>query len=221
MLSTRYFFMDEFTQFIPALRKYKCKEVHFAKGEYIKPPCRKLRYNYLFLDGLCRLSVLHDTGSERIIGFWGHGSMYPIIANTQEFFLEDSILVKAVTPVRALRFDVDTTRTIMREIPDVSVAMIDHYGKYGNLYMYYLTTVAFDPLKTRLCGILSIYHTNFNATDIPLNQNDLASLVGAKRESVVKIIRELKSEGIIQTCNGKTKILSLEKLEQYQSSLNT
>lgn len=50
---------------------------------------------------------------------------------------------------------------------------------------------------------------------VPITQADLASLAGAKRESVVKVLRELREGGLIETHSGKIRILDMDALLAY------
>jgi len=50
--------------------------------------------------------------------------------------------------------------------------------------------------------------------DIDLTQSDLASMIGATRESVNKEIRLLREKGLITTTGGKIRICNLERLKR-------
>lgn len=138
-----------------------------------------------------------------MVGCWGHGSMYPIITTKQDFFLEYSIVLQAMTEVTVLRYTTDVIRQIMKEVPEISYEMIDHYCKFTNLFLYCITTQSFEPLTSRVCNILALYYQHFHDLLVPITQADLASLAGAKRESVVKVLRELREGGLIETHSGK------------------
>lgn len=60
--------------------------------------------------------------------------MYPIITTKQDFFLEYSIVLQAMTEVTVLRYTTDVIRQIMKEVPEISYEMIDHYCKFTNLF---------------------------------------------------------------------------------------
>lgn len=138
--------------------------------------------------------------------------MFPIVTSRQKFTLEYSIIATAVTEVVVSAFDINSTRNFMGDHPDISYAMIDHYCKYTNLFLYSATTEAFDSLKMRICSILMIYYLNFGTTTIPVNQSDIASLLGANRQSVVKILKQLRDDGLVDTIKGKLSITDTEKL---------
>ena len=46
--------------------------------------------------------------------------MYPIITTKQDFFLEYSIVLQAMTEVTVLRYTTDVIRQIMKEVPEIS-----------------------------------------------------------------------------------------------------
>lgn len=150
-----------------------------------------------------------------MVGCWGNGSMYPIITTKQDFFLEYSIVLQAMTEVTVLRYTTDVIRQIMKEVPEISYEMIDHYCKFMNLFLYCITTQSFEPLTSRVCNILALYYQHFHDLLVPITQADLASLAGAKRESVVKVLRELREGGLIETHSGKIRILDMDALLAY------
>lgn len=219
MLQTRYLFANEFDRFLGIFERYPHKEVAFKRKECLKSPCDKFRYNYLIRKGLCKVSVIHDSGDEKIIGYWGPGSIYPIICTEQEFLLEDSIIVTAMSDMDTWQFDTPTTKQCIHDYPDIAVEMIDHYCKFTNLLFFCATSQTYEDVKTRVCNMLLIYHQNLHTMDVPLSQSELASIIGAKRESVVKILRNLREDKIIATSRSHIRILSLDGLSQTQSLL--
>ena len=219
MLQTRYYFTNEFNRFIPILEQYPHETVFFRKKDYLKPPGDIFRYNYLIIDGFCKVSVIHASGEEKIIGYWGPGSIYPIICTEQAFLLETSIVVTAMTPMTAWRYNTAVTKTYIYDHPDISYEMIDHYGKFTNLLFFCTAAQTYEDLKIRLCSMLLICRQNLKSSEIPLSQAELASMIGAKRESVVKILKELRENEIIATTHSRIHILSIKKLEKLSSLL--
>lgn len=219
MLETRYFYTDEFTRFLPIFEKYPHTALTVKKGECLKKPDTRFYYNDLILSGMARLSVLHASGEDRVVGYWGRGSMYPIITTQQDFFLEYAITLEALTDVSVLRYTTDAIRLIMKDVPEIAYEMIDHYCKFTNLFLYFVTTQAFEPLTNRVCNILTLYYQHFHDLEVPITQADLASLAGAKRESVVKVLRELRTEGLIETSSGRIRIRDIESMNAYISCL--
>lgn len=219
MLQPRYYYTNEFDRFMPIFEQYSHEVVAFQKKQNLKSSNDIFRYNYLIVKGFCKVSVIHDSGDQKIIGYWGNGSIYPIICAKQKFQLEDSILVTAVTDMITWRFDPASTRQCIADHPEIAFEMIDHYCKFTNLLFFCATTQTYESVKSRVCNMLLIYQHNTNSCCVPLSQSDLASLIGAKRESVVKILRELRENKIISTSRSEIQILSTEALNEFTSLL--
>lgn len=219
MLQTRYYFTDEFTAFDSLLKAYRYRTVSFEKGALLKSPAEKFIYNYYVQKGFCKVSVVHDSGAEKVIGFWGPGSVYPIICAEQNFILEHSIVVTAISEMTTLAFGADETKKIMADHPQVAYEMIDHYCKFTNLLFFLTTAQTFDDIKTRVCTMLFVYYQNSGTDLLSLTQSELASIIGARRESVVKVLKELRAQKIIETTKNQIHILSLEKLMHFGSLL--
>lgn len=212
MLPTRYYFTNEFDPYIDDLYKYSHSDIDFRKGMDLKKVSEKFLYSYLILEGFCKYSVYHSSGSEKVIGYWGPGSICPIVCTEQDFVLEYSLKITAITPMKTKRYDAKEIRKIIADHPKIAYEMIDHYGKYSNLLLFCLTTQTYENLRTRVCNMLYIFSQNSNSDEFPLSQKELASIIGANRQSVVKVLKELKEEQIILTNNKKIRILSIEKL---------
>lgn len=219
MLQTRYYFEKEFIQFYPILSNYPYHLKRYHKGDYLVKAGDLFDFNHYLLSGLIKVSVLHESGDDKIIAYFGPHSIYPIIANEKPFILESSILVQALSDVETMAFSFATTREIMCEHPEISMAMIDHYCKFTNYLFFQETTQTYEPLITRVCNMLYIYLENFHSPHFDLTQSDLASSIGATRAAVVKVLKKLRDEKIIQTSRTQITITDKDKLIHYCSVL--
>lgn len=219
MLQTRYYFEKEFIQFYKILSQYPYHLKRYHKGDYLVKAGDLFDFNHYILSGLIKVSVLHDSGDEKIIAYFGPHSIYPIIANEKPFILESSILVQALSDCETMAFTFATTRKIMTDHPEVSIAMIDHYCKFTNYLFFQETTQTYEPLMTRVCNMLYIYLENFNSNDFDLTQSDLASSIGATRTAVVKVLKNLRDEKIIETGRNKITIINKDQLINHCSLL--
>ena len=82
-----------------------------------------------------------------------------------------------------------------------------------------LTLFTQHPARERLALQLVVlrekYKSNFQPgepVEINMSRNDLASLVGTARENVVRMLTELKEEGILETKGRKIIVLDVRKL---------
>ncbi|MHA4808526.1 Crp/Fnr family transcriptional regulator [Flavitalea flava] len=72
-----------------------------------------------------------------------------------------------------------------------------------------------ERLALQLIVLREKYKVNFQPgmpVEINMSRNDLASLVGTVRENVVRVLGELKEEGIIETKGRKIMVLDVKRL---------
>lgn len=219
MLLTRYFFVGEFRYLLPVFMRYPHSTVTFCKDDYLSKPGDSFSKVYYITDGLARLSVLHDSGEDKIFGFWGHDSMYPIICKEQKFSLEYSILIKALTEVKAIAFSVETFKQILAENPEITYEVVDHYCRYSNLLLFHATTQSYENIATRICNLLYLYlyYVPNHKNCVDLSQQDIASLIGTSRVCVSRELALLKQDGLIRTSRGKVYVLDYDGIERKSS----
>jgi CRP-like cAMP-binding protein len=73
--------------------------------------------------------------------------------------------------------------------------------------------VPVDPrVVRRLLGLVDTYGGGAAGTEIPLTQEDLASLAGTSRASVNRVLGELEADGVVAVHRGRIVVLSREAL---------
>lgn len=217
-IQPRFYFGNEFSEFRSVFADYPHKVVYANPGTHLKPVGEYMDGNFYLAEGVCQVTVHHDSGANRLIGFWGADSIYPIIASDQHFNLERTIAQCAITETRAWKFSFETTRRIMKEHPEVSYAMIDHYGRYTNALKFLATAQTYESLRTRICNAFYIRDI-YGSVGPAMTQSELASIIGARRESVVKVLAQLKSDGIVESDGRKIWVTDREALERECSAL--
>lgn len=204
MLYPRYYFSDEFKEFEGTFRKHGAETLSFRKGDHLKGPAQYLDRCFYVVSGYCSVYVGHSSGNSRLIGFWGPGSIYPLMTTENRFFLETAIDVKAVVDMEVLALSMDCMRGSIEEDPKIAFAAIDHYGAYTNLLKFEAAAQTYEDALMRVSNILYIRYDNFLESSVRLTQGDIASMAGLRRESVVKVLRHLRSEGIVSERGNPT-----------------
>ena len=82
-----------------------------------------------------------------------------------------------------------------------------------------LLKLAYNSVKKRVAEALLLVEKHYEQTEAPqaelsISRDDLACIVGASKETVIRILAELKEEGFIETNWTKITILQPEKLAQ-------
>lgn len=216
---TRYYYIGEFSKYIDILKAYPHKEKIFQRGEYLCAPSSALKSIYFVEKGLTKLSVTHDSGEDKIFGFWGEGSIFPIICTEQKFNLEYSILMKAVTSVKTIVFTPEVFKKILHEHDAVTYEVVDHYCRFCNMLLFNTTAQSYESVLTRICNVIYtyLYYVKPENGCVQLSQEDIASIIGASRVTVARELSELRNQEIIKTSREKIFVLDHKKIQTYAS----
>ena len=87
----------------------------------------------------------------------------------------------------------------------------------------YLTDIAQKSVKERLAEVIVQLVNDFGLDSdkimkITITREELANIVGTATESVIRLISEFKSEGILESKGRKLRILNKNKLSEISNS---
>lgn len=196
------------------LREYQKEETIFRQGDY----SREL---YVVERGKVRIFRISPSGNETSINIF---ATYEIIG---EFATIDeqprSATAKAVGECALLEIAGSKFLQHMRAMPDLALGMNRLLAGKVRWTAAYAEAIAQYDAAGRLLHILLLYNEQFGeeveegkryVLDLALNQGDLASLVGARREWINRILQYWRSQGLIEHQPGKIVILDLPRAQQ-------
>jgi CRP-like cAMP-binding protein len=155
------------------------------------------------------------------------GEQIIYVANTGELIGYHAVLSDNRYPDSAAALEKSTITFIPREDFLATLEKSDVLGKKLLKTLSHefavlansLTLFTQHPVRERLALQLVVlrekYKVNFQPgepVEINMSRNDLASLVGTARENVVRMLTELKDEGILETKGRKIIVLDVRKL---------
>mgnify|MGYP005838179287 FL=1 len=200
------------------LREYDKGEIIFHQGDHS-------RDLYVVMKGKVRVFRTSPSGNETSIDIF---SAHHIIG---EFATVDdeprSATAKAITRCALLAMTQDRFLQRAREMPELALGMMRLLASKVRWTAAYAETIAQFDAAGRLLHILLLYNEKFgeeiekgkrDGLDLSLNQTDLASLVGARREWVNRILRDWHRRGLIECSAGKIIILDLPAVERERDS---
>lgn len=114
--------------------------------------------------------------------------------------------------------------SLIKKNSDFALSLIQLSCKELNQANIYIKDIAQKTVRERLAEILLMLSDTFNVDaegfiTINLTREDLSSIVGTATESVIRILSEFKSEGLIELKGKKIKILNLKKLKLISDSI--
>lgn len=195
-------------------RKYKSKEIIFHKGD-------DSRMLYVVMEGKVRIFGTGPAGNEISIRIFSPEDMIG------EFAAIDgrtrSTTAQAVENCILLEMEQARFVQSLREMPDLSMGMIMLLVGKLRWTTAYVETIAQYNTVGRLIQTLLHYIRKFGKeieagkryeVDLSMSQADLASMVGAGREWINRILRDWSQRGLIEYERSKITILDLPAIEK-------
>jgi CRP/FNR family cyclic AMP-dependent transcriptional regulator len=200
------------------LRKYGKDEIIFHQGD-------ESREMYIVVEGKIRIFKISPSGGETSLTIFSKGDIMGEFAPIDS--QPRSATAKAIVPTTLLQIMRDRFACYMREMPDLTLAMNKVLVAKIRWTAAYAETIAQYDAAGRLLHILLLYNEKLGEEiepgkryilDLGLNQTDLASLVGARREWVNRLLRDWRKRNLIEFKAGQITILDLPAVEAERDS---
>ena len=143
-----------------------------------------------------------------IIGFRSVLSQEPACTSTK--VIQDAIV--CFIPSHALT-------QLLQQNPDFSMELIQRTCKELGRANSYITDIAQKSVRERLAEVLIQLMETFglaqdNTLQIGLTREELSNMVGTATESVIRLLSEFKSDGLIEIKGRKIKIVDIRSLKR-------
>lgn len=194
-------------------RTYGKKEIIFHQGDTSHD-------FYLIMSGRVRIFCNSPSGNETTIRILSPNEMIgefaPIDGHPR------SATAQAITSCTLLKLRQERFLTCLRELPDFAMTFLGLLVQKLRSITEYAETIAQYDIGGRLLHIILYYNTKIGKeiirnkryeVDLGLNQGDLASMVGARREWVNRLLGRWREEGLIDFSRGRITILDLPAVE--------
>lgn len=209
----KYFFSKDFCEFEDIFIKYGIK-CEFEKDEIISAQGDTLKNSFYIKKGIMQVSVGHEIGKEKTISFMGKGSLFPIGISEHRYKMEYSIVEKAFTYVEAYKLEYEKLRKIVIDNSSLAVSIIEHNCDFTSFLFYEISSLSYDNIRCKVSNILYTLICNgpFENNIIELKQEDIASIIGASRIQVARVLQFLRINNVISTRRNFIEILDIDKL---------
>lgn len=213
MITPRYFFSEDFRLYENMLREINHSIEYYNKGDILCDVDSNFNKVYFILSGILRLSVLHDSGHEKTISFYGTGTIQPYYY-PMEFQLEKSLIYTAMNDVKVLVFSKSDIGKLANKDNDFNSSLLVGMVKLVNILICDMSSSLYDNGLIKICNFLYSYYTAGDRTNnsVELRQDELASVAGMNRINTAKHLKELRDREIIKTERNRIVILKLDEL---------
>lgn len=173
-----------------------------GRGDTIFAPTPDPRSVYLLERGLVRIYRLSHDGEEATLGYVRPGEIFGELGAIAGYARES--FAQAVRPSRVLRVPAKEFLRVLAEHPKIALSVTTQIGNRFKRIESRVENLVFRSLRSRIGYILLELAEDFGRADggthlidLPLSQQDLATLVGATRQSVNGCLGELRGLGLI------------------------
>jgi len=189
-----------------------------ARGEFIYMSGDRADFVYVLKQGRVKLSVLAESGKELAIDIIEPGEIFG------EFALVDESLRSNMTQaLDDVTMWVFTKSDFARLLDQTKLAMnyIRLVGDRRRRMEKKLSDIMSKGVSARVCELLHDLSANPSEIDaaepeylVPLTHYDVASLIGASRQTTTSVLNELERSGSIELGRGWIRVKCLKALQQ-------
>jgi len=190
-----------------------CK--YYPKGEDIYQQGRRINGCYFVYSGIIKVYQTGGEGKEQIIRFAKKGDLIAFrsvinkeLACTSAKAVDNAILYYIPSSVLI---------NLLNSNSEFAYQMIKITCKELGESNCYITDIAQKTVRERLAEVLNILISDFGLDkeqilQISITREELANMVGTATESVIRLLSEFKSEGIVESKGRKLRITNTKKL---------
>lgn len=193
-----------------------------ARGEFIYTPGDRADYVYILRQGRVKLSVLSESGKEIAIDIIQPGEIFG------EFALVDESprtnMAQALDDLLIWVFHKRDFTHLLTTQPKLALSYIQLVGDRRRRMEKKLSDITSKAVSARACELLHELSTSAAemepvASDylVPLTHHDVASLIGAARQTTTTVLNDLERRGIIELGRGWVRVKRLKELQTYAS----
>lgn len=185
----------------------------FSKKQVLYAEGKRPKYLYLLQSGKIKTFRIHEDGKEYITNLYTADDFIgylPLLENklydeTAEVLEEAEVLMIPKDDfLEAIYHDMNIANKFIKLIAQ---NVIDKEER--------LMQLAYGSLRKRVAKALLDIHAKFNNANnaINISREDIAQYVGTATESLIRTLSDFKSEKLIETVEGKIRIINLVKLQ--------
>jgi CRP/FNR family transcriptional regulator len=203
--------------------------VEFARGQTIPFLERGQKRIYLVIEGQVKLRSITAAGKEIIIDIASVGdvmgdtqrSVAPAPAASPAAMATDAV---AMTKVKALRFELEYFNSLIERRPTIVVNLNRMLGLRQRRLELRLTRLLYRSSLGKVAGLLSELGQRYGtrsvdgtiSLDVRLTHQEMASIVGTKRETVSESLAELELRELIAVTRSGIVLLKPEELNTVE-----
>jgi CRP/FNR family transcriptional regulator len=197
-----------------------------ARGEFIYMPGDRADHVFILKQGRVKLSVLSESGKEVAIDIIQPGEIFGEFALVDE--APRSNMAQALDDILVWVFSKHDFTRLLSSQPKLALSYIRLVGDRRRRMEKKLSDITSKAVSARVCELLHELATGSAEVEVgntdylvPLTHHDVASLIGAARQTTTTVLNDLERRGIIELGRGWVRVKCLKELQTYVGMLLT
>jgi CRP/FNR family transcriptional regulator len=190
------------------------RRVHVPAGSAVRVAGEEGPHLELLVSGFVRIFVSAPDGRSLTVRYFRPGALTGVASLfTPKFSMPGSI--QALRDSDLLVFRTDVVRSLVERDLDVARALLDELAERVVDWVAEIPGSAFSTVRQRVARhLLDLASEQQHRDELVarVSQQALAEAVGSVREVVVRVLRELRSEGVIRTSRAGIVLVRPEEL---------
>lgn len=196
----------------------------YMRGEMIFAPSAHPHSVYLLQSGLARIYRLSQEGGETSFGYVAPGEVFGELPAFGEYPRES--FAQAVRTSQVWKIPRENFQRVLAARSALAIQITKQIGDRLKKVESRVEDLVFRTVRTRLARMLGELAEDFGCNengyrviDIPITQSELATLVGATRQTVNQTLREFSNQGLIGRDQRRIVLLSPERLQHLVTTI--
>ena len=192
------------------------QELSYNKGDVIFSEGKTIGGVFCLQDGKCKVSRLNGNGKEQIVRFIKGGDLI----GYRSLFNEEPVTLSATAleEMNACYIPKEEIMHLIKSNNDFAMGMLQEVCNVLKTTNDSLAKMAQKSVKERLADTLIQMEDTFGKTtdgaiDLKLSREEIASYIGTATESAIRLISELKKEGVISV---KSKYITIKDSDRLK-----
>lgn len=185
--------------------------LRMRKRALIQTPDKSNQGLFLVKKGTLRLYKISDEGKQFTLDILSSGQVF---GELDSFELGSSdVFIECIDDTELLWIDKKQFEVYLMAHPYIAVKFLGVLSKRLKEREFTLQNVVFSDVRERILNLLErlviefgLDHGDYSLIDIPLTHQEIANMIGATRESVSSIMRDLVREDYIVTGRKTIKV---------------
>lgn len=180
------------------IRKYSKKELIYDEGQYP---------NWLFfvISGQVKCFQINDFGKELTTHIYGPGDFFGFIPLLMDNRYEDNAISLESCELRLI--PPDDFKLLLYNNRDFAAKFIKMLAHHADHNERQLLELAYSSVRKKVANALLLLKEKVGSDTFNIMREDLASLAGTAKETVIRTLSDFKSEGIIDIQKSDLKII--------------